>query len=128
MKELDANMVVKLNPYIRRKRFNRLVRIPSDQLIKLFLETGNEAWLPLITYSALLQGIAVTVIENKVMIYDMKGVLELPVSRPELPKALLEAFSIEKRETQSDSIAGAEVDDGLYNDKKSARFCATTTW
>jgi hypothetical protein len=86
-----------------------LENLPSDQFIKVFLETENEAWLPLITYAALVQEIAVTAVGNKIIIYNMNEVLQLPVTRPELMKTLVKAFSSQQREFENNSFALRET-------------------
>jgi hypothetical protein len=86
-----------------------LKNLPSDQFIKVFLETENEAWLPLITYAALVQEIAVTAVGNKIIIYNMNEVLQLPVSRPELMKTLVKAFRSQQMEFENNSFALRET-------------------
>ncbi|CAF0866181.1 unnamed protein product, partial [Didymodactylos carnosus] len=84
IKQLDSNAVSKLFSCIRRNCKGTLRRVPPAQFIKVFLETGNDAWLALAFHASLLQGSAVTVVENNIVIYGGKEPVQLHVSRPEL--------------------------------------------
>ncbi|UJR07147.1 hypothetical protein I4U23_011435 [Adineta vaga] len=92
MKELDSEILSKLFLCIRQNKDSYLRQMPADQLIKLFLETNSDDWLPLATYGALLQQVAVTVIENKIIIYHMNEMFELPVSQLSTIEILVKAF------------------------------------
>jgi hypothetical protein len=109
IKDLDSRMLSLVYLCMKQNVEIKLENLPSDQLIKLFLETENEAWLPLITYAALVQEIAVTAVGNKIVIYNMNEVLQLPVPRPELMNTLKEAFWIQQREFENNSFALREI-------------------
>ena len=47
MKELDSEMVSKLCTCIRQIDLFEWTLVPSDHLINIYLEAGNDAWLPL---------------------------------------------------------------------------------
>jgi len=91
IKELDSNMIVKLYSCIRHFKNIKLAAVPRDQWIKVFLETKNDAWLPLVKYAALLQGVAVTVVEDRVIFYDTEKVSEFMLDH-ELMETFLKVF------------------------------------
>jgi HEAT repeat protein len=105
MKELDSQMLSKLYVCVRSSTKIQLRNLRADKLINLFLETENDGWLPLITYAALLQEISVTTVENKIIIYHMNEVLELPVSRPELMNSIVKAFNDQRSVLENNSLA-----------------------
>ncbi|CAF0784462.1 unnamed protein product [Adineta steineri] len=72
-------------------------------------ETKNDAWLPIVTYTALLQGVAVTIIEDKIMIYHMSEVSELNVSSRELKENLVNSFKNQQKEFLENFIALRET-------------------
>jgi HEAT repeat protein len=104
MKELDSQMLRQLYACIKSSSDVKLRNLPADQLIKLFLETENVGWLPLITYAALLQEISVTTVENKIIIHHMNEVLELPASRPELLNSIVKAFNDRRSVLDNNSL------------------------
>ncbi|CAF1346448.1 unnamed protein product [Adineta ricciae] len=110
MKELDSEILSKLFLCIRQNKDSHLRQMPADQLIKLFLETNNDDWLPLATYGALLQQVAVTVIENKIMIYHMNEILELPVLQLSTIEILVKAFKKQTLELGLNYSAVYEAD------------------
>jgi vesicle coat complex subunit len=109
IKDLDSKTLSLVYLCMKQNLEIELENLPSDQFIKVFLETENEAWLPLITYAALVQEIAVTAVGNKIIIYNMNEVLQLPVTRPELMKTLVKAFSSQQREFENNSFALRET-------------------
>jgi HEAT repeat protein len=109
IKDLDSKILSLVYLCIKQNVKITLKMLPSDQLIKVFLETENEGWLPLITYTALVQEIAITTVGNKIVIYNMNEVLQLPVPRPELMSTLVKAFSSQQREFENNSFASRET-------------------
>jgi len=109
IKDLDSKMLSLVYLCIKQNEKITLKNLPSDQLIKVFLETENEAWLPLITYAALVQEIAVTAAGNEIIIYNMNEVLQLPVSPSELMSTLVKAFWTQQREFENNSFASRET-------------------
>ncbi|CAF1505087.1 unnamed protein product [Adineta steineri] len=105
MKELVPQTLQKLYKSIRKLDKIKLNILPSNQLIKLYLETKNDAWLPMVTYTALLQGVAVTIVEDKIMIYHMNEVSELNVSSQELKENLVNSFKNQQNEFRQNFIA-----------------------
>jgi hypothetical protein len=61
-------------------------------------------------YAAQLQGIAITVVENRIMIYDIKGVAKLPVPDRTLMETFLKGFRAEERELGGDCVAALETE------------------
>ena len=57
-----------------------LATMPRNHFIRVFLETQNDVWIALVEYATLLQNVAVTIMDNKVMIYDGKYVAERQVT------------------------------------------------
>jgi hypothetical protein len=114
IKDLDSRMLSLLYSCVKQNEEIKLENLPSDQLIRLFLETENEGWLPLIAYAALVQEIAITTVGNKIVIYNMNEVLQLPVPRPELMSSLVKAFGSQQRELENNSFASREGEGGCY--------------
>ncbi|CAF3704290.1 unnamed protein product [Rotaria socialis] len=82
LKDLDTDMIVKLTQCLKQCVNIELATMPRNQFIRVFLETRNDAWIPLVEYATLLQNVAVTIMDNKVMIYDGKYVAEQQVTEP----------------------------------------------
>jgi hypothetical protein len=82
LKDLDTDMIVKLTQCLKQCENIELATMPRNQFIRVFLETRNDAWITLVEYAALLQNVAVTIMDNKVMIYDGKYVAERQVTEP----------------------------------------------
>ncbi|CAF1559758.1 unnamed protein product [Didymodactylos carnosus] len=101
IKQLDSNAVSKLFSCIRRNRMSTLRMVPPAQFIKVFFETGNDVGLALTFHASLLQGNAVTVVENNVVIYGGKEPVKLHVSRPELCRKLVNAFGNQRKELEN---------------------------
>ena len=104
IKKLDSHVVSKLYSYIRRNKEIRCTRIPPDQFFRVFLETRISTWLPLCIYVALIQGSAVTIVENSIVVYGSKESVELLVPRRELFKKLVKAFQRQGKELETDSF------------------------
>ena len=68
IKGLDSRVLSKVYLCIRRNTQFRLTLLPCEQFIKVFLETENDLWLPLAVYVSLIQGSAVTVRRNSIVI------------------------------------------------------------
>ena len=109
IKELDSNVIVKLYSCIRQLYFIEFTTMPSDQFVKVFLETGNDTWLPLVKYAARVQGIAITACDNKIIIYDKKDVVVIDTSKPELMKRFVNGLINDREELEIDSLAMHDV-------------------
>ncbi|CAF2131910.1 unnamed protein product [Rotaria magnacalcarata] len=105
---LNFERVGKLCNCIRKSSEIHLTQIPSKRLMKLFLNSRNVNWLRLAAYVALLQGIAVTVCNSIVRIYDTKGVVPLEMSGPELGAIFTEVFTDQRREIEPNFSFGKE--------------------
>ena len=81
-------------------------RLRSDHLIKIYFETGIDAWLPVVVYVAMLQGVAVTAVHDTIKIYDSSGLVELHVSNPLLSKTLVESFRMQTNQLELDFKTG----------------------
>ncbi len=82
LKDLDTDMIVQLTKCLKQCVKIELATVPRNQFIRVFLETRNDTWIPLVEYATLLQNVAVTIMDNKVMIYDGKYVAERQVTGP----------------------------------------------
>jgi HEAT repeat protein len=70
-----------------------LRNVSEDELIKVYLITGNPDWLPAVTLLTLLNGTAVTAAVNKVVLYGKTEPAELHIPNLELRHQLIEAFT-----------------------------------
>jgi hypothetical protein len=61
--------------------------------MNLFLTTNNPEWVSVVTQLALLRGVAVTVAEDKVVIYGTKEPFKLSISTSQLHDLLIEVFT-----------------------------------
>jgi len=68
-------------------------------------------WLRIITVVALLQGNAVTVTGNTIVVYGSQEQIQIPVANEELRQELIEAFAHQTEELQlsSDLLAKSNV-------------------
>ena len=88
IKDLDAIMIEKLTQCLKQFKTIGLEIMPRNQFIRVFLETRNDAWIPLVQYVALLQNVAVTVMDGQITIYDGKYITERQVMEPKLLNVL----------------------------------------
>ncbi|CAF4890217.1 unnamed protein product, partial [Rotaria sp. Silwood2] len=121
VQELDSNTLSTLYSYMKDYSEINLTGIPFDRFIKVFLETRNNAWLPLIVYAALLKVTAITIIHDKMIIYDDNGFIELHVSSPDLMTAMVKAFKEQKNETNDEP--STDVLDTQQHTKESSTIC-----
>ena len=120
MRKLRSEMIPKLASCIRNAHEINGGAMRSDRLIHIYLETGDYAWLPVIAYVALLQGIAVTAAGGMINVYDSSGLVELPVSNSTLVEALVKSFRTQKTQLEFDSDAS----DGNWKEKAvDTHFC-----
>jgi HEAT repeat protein len=82
IKDLDTNMITKLTQCLKQCKTIQFEMMPRNQCINVFLETKNNAWIPLVQYMTLLQNVAVTVMDGQIMIYDGKYITQLQVTEP----------------------------------------------
>jgi hypothetical protein len=88
-----------------------LKNISNEELIRVFLTTGNRDWLYAVTQFALLRGVAVTGCEENVVVFGEKEPLELRIRTPQLWHQLVEAFTDQKERlhleiTEADPLLG----------------------
>ncbi|CAF1270080.1 unnamed protein product [Rotaria magnacalcarata] len=74
----------------------------------MFVETTSAFWLPVCVYIALIQCVAVTVIDKNIIIYGSEGVSVLEVSNLDSIAVLKEAFRTEILELAGDSLEVAQ--------------------
>ena len=101
--QLSSDTISKLFEKISAGIFGTLRTLPPDQFIKVFLHTKNAVWLRIVTVVALLQGNAVTVTGNTIVIYGSQEQIQIPVANEELRQELIEAFAHQTEELQSSS-------------------------
>jgi hypothetical protein len=114
MKTLRCEMIPKLAACIRNAHKIKGGELRSDRLIQIYLETGNAAWLPVVVYVAMLQGVAVTVVDDTINVYDSSGLVVLPKSNSSLVETLVESFRTQKTQLELESVAG----DGDLKEKR----------
>ncbi|CAF2050059.1 unnamed protein product [Rotaria magnacalcarata] len=108
IKALDSEMVGKLNSGVRSNNWIELQDFSSKKMIKMFVETTSAFWLPVCVYIALIQCVAVTVIDKNIIIYGSEGVSVLEVSNLDSIAVLKEAFRTEILELAGDSLEVAQ--------------------
>ncbi|CAF1191551.1 unnamed protein product [Rotaria sp. Silwood1] len=101
--QLSSDTVSKLFENIKEGQLGALRTVPPDQFVKVFLHTRSTAWLPVVTVVALVQGNAVTVTGNTIMLYGSQESVQVPVPDEELRRELVEAFIHQTEELQSSS-------------------------
>lgn len=70
-----------------------LKNISEEELIDVYLTTENPEWVSAVTLYIFLNGAAVTVIEQKLILYGKKEPLELSISNLELYQQLVESLT-----------------------------------
>ena len=83
IKDLNSIMIEKLTQCLKEFKTIGLDTMPRNQCIRAFLETRNDAWIPLVQYAAVLQNVAVTIMDGQITIYDGKYITERQVMEPE---------------------------------------------
>jgi hypothetical protein len=77
-----------------------LQNISENELINVFLSTENFEWLPAVTLLTLLKEVAVTVRENKVVLYGKTEPLSLIFQNSELCQPFAQAFADQRERLQ----------------------------
>ncbi|CAF1058026.1 unnamed protein product [Adineta steineri] len=95
--EVIEKVFQRLQKYYRIK----FERMRPDHLLNAYLDSGNEAWLSLLAYAALVQGIGITVVDNKIAIYHANETIECCIPRSELKDKLLDVFKEGKRKLKN---------------------------
>lgn len=109
--QLSSDTVSKIFEDLKEAHLDTLRTVPADQFMKVFLHTKNTIWLPVVTMVALLQGNAVTVTDNTIVLYGRQEAIQVSVPNDELRQELVEAFMQQARELQlsSDLLAKSNV-------------------
>ncbi|CAF2183384.1 unnamed protein product [Rotaria magnacalcarata] len=95
MLTLSPEMVVKLCELCRAAHDMEWSEIPSDHFVKVFGESEEKSWLDLVKYAALLHGVAITVMDDKILIYDKKQVIATEKFERELLNTFMNAMKAE---------------------------------
>ncbi|CAF2136493.1 unnamed protein product [Rotaria magnacalcarata] len=98
--QLKPTMLSRLLGFMKKGKLE-LKSVPSDHFLKLFLETRNLDLAPLVAYAAVIQGTAITLIEDHITVYDSKGISRFPVTDHNLKLTLVGAFASIKTELGS---------------------------
>jgi hypothetical protein len=101
--QLPSNTVLKLFENIKNGKLGDLRTVPPDEFMKVFLHTKNTLWLPVVAIVALLQGNAVIITDNTIVVYGNKEPVQVPIPNEELRRQLVEAFVHQTEELQSSS-------------------------
>ncbi len=103
MTQLSSDTILKLFENIKKGQLGDLRTVHPDEFMKVFLHTKNIVWLPVVAIGALLQGSAVIVTDNTIVIYGNKEPIQVPVPNEEVRRQLVEAFVHQTEELQSSS-------------------------
>jgi hypothetical protein len=90
IKQLSPNIVEDL--CLSTDAYMWLKNTSEYMLIDVFVTTQNSNWLPAVSKLALSKMVAVTVAENKVVLYDKTEPVEISFPNPELRQRFIEAF------------------------------------
>ncbi|CAF0840289.1 unnamed protein product [Didymodactylos carnosus] len=101
--QLSSDTVSKLFENMKEGQLGALRTVPPDQFVKVFLHTRSTVWLPVVTVVALLQGNAVTVTGNTIVLYGSQEPVQVPIPDEELRRTLVEAFVHQAEELESSS-------------------------
>ena len=102
--QLSSDTVSKLFENINEGQFGAFRTVPPDQFVKVFLHTKGTVWLPVVTVVALLQGNAITIADNTIVVYGSQEPVKLFVPDEQLCRALVEAFVHQAEELESSSV------------------------
>ena len=91
--ELTPETVEKLLTCIEKNLLKDLTFMPADALIEVYLHTRWSSWLSVAVLVTLLQGVAVTIINDTVVVYSSKEPVKLHESNREVLDKLVETFS-----------------------------------
>ncbi len=89
--QLDPKIISDL--CLCKRASNCLKNVSVDQLIDIFLTTKSAAWLSTLSQCTLLKGAAVTITEDKVVVYGSKEPVELLIVDLKLRQKLIETFT-----------------------------------
>ena len=92
MAQLETDTIAKLLSCLKNGRLNVLTCFSSDDLIKIYLHTGNNIWLSVAIFVTVLQGYGITIKENTIIVYNSKEPVKLSISNSELRGPLIKAF------------------------------------
>ena len=103
MKDLDSQTIRELTLCVRECGDIQLENISPDQLMKIYVETENDTWLPLVMFAALLQGVAVIALDNKIRIYRGNDVMDLCFPQQQLLYRFIDAFTNQSMKLQENN-------------------------
>lgn len=92
LRNWKPEVIEKVFQRLREDRWIKLERMRPNHLLNVYFESENEAWLGLLAYAALVQGISITIVDSKITIYHGNETIECCISRTELKDKLLDAF------------------------------------
>ena len=100
VKELGPTLIT--NICLDNRVFIYFKNIAVDDLLNIFVNTKNSDWLPAVIRLSIVKGTAVTVIEDKVVVFNEKEPTQLLISDPQLRQQLIEGFIHQAKELHLD--------------------------
>ena len=90
---LDSDTVDKFGSCIDRSLLDDLVVIPAEAWIKVYFHATCSSWLSIATRVIFLQGVAITITDDTIMVYGSKEPIHMCQSNQQLVDKLVEAVS-----------------------------------
>ncbi|CAF1081703.1 unnamed protein product [Adineta steineri] len=116
--QLDSNTVATLHTYTDQGLFNDLKCFSSLQLIETFLNTKNSVWLSFATLVTVLQGNAVIIVEDVIVVYEHEEPVYLRIPDRKLHDQLSKAFVGQVKRIQLPFMQVAETQVQVYPSEK----------
>ena len=91
--ELSPEAVEKLLTCIESNLWEDLTFMPADALIKAYIHTRWSCWSSIVVLVTLLQGVAVTIVNDSVIVFSSKEPVELQESNRQVLDELVEGYS-----------------------------------
>ena len=101
LRNWKSKVITEVFQRLQENRKVKFERMRPDHLLNAYLDSGNAAWLDVLVYAALVQGVAITTVDNKLTIYHGNETLECSISSLELRDKLLDVFKEGKRKLNS---------------------------
>ena len=101
-KNMKTTTIMNLISLCRKNWDIKWKAIPRDSFIKAFLISGDNAWLPLIKHAAFIQSAAITVMTDKILIYDNENIISLEVSDNDLLNVFSTGMKLKTNESELD--------------------------
>jgi HEAT repeats len=89
--QLDPNIITGFGLSINVS--NCFKNVSEEEIIKFSFNTENLSWLPTVSYIALVKGVTIIAIEDKIVIYNSKEPIELSGPSGDISLKLIETFT-----------------------------------